>query len=232
MSDKRGPDTSPTETSTEEVFARISDAVFALDKEWRFTYLNGQAERLLQYDEDELLGTVVWDAFPEAVGSPFQQQYERAMETQEPVQFEASYPPLEGWFEVRAYPSETGLSVYFRDVTERVRQQKELQRRERALRRAYKILGDVDRSFSQQIEALLTVVRDVVGTDFATLSRVHEDAGTYIFETIDAPDDVGLEEGDSVPLEELPNCGHVVETEQTLVLKDVEAEAPELADLT
>ena len=232
MSDKRGPDASPTDISPEEVFARISDAVFALDDEWRFTYLNEQAECVLQRNEKDLLGTVVWDAFPEATESTFQHEYAHAMETQEPVKFEEFYSPLDAWFEVRAYPSETGLSVYFRDVTERVRQQKELRRHKRALRRTYEIIADTDQSFSQQIDALLRVVRDAVETDYATLSRVHEAADTYLFETVDVPDDVDLEAGDSVPLAELPNCANVVKTEQTLVLEDVEVQAPELADPT
>ncbi|RBI61568.1 hypothetical protein DMJ13_12735 [halophilic archaeon] len=107
-----------------------------------------------------------------------------------------------------------------------------LRSRERAMRRAYKIIADSDRSFSQQIEELLQVVREAIGTDYATVSRVHQDADQYIFETVDVPDDVDLQSGFTVPLAELPNCAHVVETEQTLVLEDVEAEAPELADPT
>ena len=108
----------------------------------------------------------------------------------------------------------------------------QLQARERAMRRAYEVIADPDRSLSEQIEALLSVVRKAIGTDYATLSRVHRDADRYVFETVDVPDGVDLRAGDSVPLSELPNCAHVVETERTLVLRDVEAEAPELADPT
>ncbi len=212
-----------------EVFARITDAVFALDEEWRFAYLNEQAERVLQRPEEELLGTVIWDAFPEAAGSTFQRKYERAMKTQEPVTFEEFYPPLDTWFEVHAYPSETGLSVYFRDITERISQRNQLQARERALRRAYEVIADSDRSFPQQVDALLKVVREEVGTDYATLSRVNNDAESYLFEMVVAPDDVDLQTGDTMPLE-ATNCERAVATEQTLVLNDIEADAPELAD--
>ena len=227
MSNRREPDASPTDTPTAEVLARITDAVFALDEEWRFTYLNEQAERVLQRDEDGLLGTVIWNAFPEAVDSTFQREYERAMATQEPVNFEEFYPPLNAWFDVHAYPSETGLSVYFRDVTERVRQQHELRTRERALRRAYGVIADHDRSFPQQIDALLEIVREVVGTDYATLSRIRGEE--YVFEAVDALDDATLHAGDRVPVT-ATICERVIETEGTLVLDDVEADAPELAD--
>ena len=96
----------------------ITDAFFTLDRDWRFTYLNREAENLLRRSRQELLGTVVWDEFPEARDSPFRREYEHAMTTGSPVQFEAYYPPLETWFVVHAYPSQEGLGVYFQDVTE------------------------------------------------------------------------------------------------------------------
>ena len=114
----------------DEVFERIDDAVFALDDDWRFTYVNTQAGQLLDRSVDDLVGESLWDRFPEAVGTTFQAAYERAMETQETVSFEEYYPPLDAWFEVWAYPSETGLSVHFRDVTERKEREAELERYE------------------------------------------------------------------------------------------------------
>ncbi|MFC7156444.1 PAS domain S-box protein [Halomarina halobia] len=118
------------ERELDEVFERIDDAFFALDTEWRFAYVNERAEHFLERTEAELLGNSVWEEFPEAVGSTFEEEYERAMGTQRSVSFEEYYPPLDGWFEVRAYPSETGLSVYFRDVTERKERERDLERYE------------------------------------------------------------------------------------------------------
>ena len=116
------------ERELDEVFDRIDDAFFALDDDWRFTYVNERAEAVLDRSRGELIGRSVWERFPEAVDSRFQDEYERARETGETVSFEAHYPPLERWFEVTAYPSETGLSVYFRDVTERKERERELER--------------------------------------------------------------------------------------------------------
>jgi PAS domain S-box-containing protein len=113
-----------------EVFTRVSEAVFAVDRDWRFTYVNDRAEGLLDRSEGELLGRDLWDVFPEAVGTRFQDAYEEAMATQESVTFEEYYPPMATWFEVQAYPSESGLSVYFRDVTERKERERELERYE------------------------------------------------------------------------------------------------------
>ncbi|WP_132058099.1 PAS domain S-box protein [Halorussus amylolyticus] len=118
------------ETELGEVFDRVTDAFFALDDDWTFTYVNDTAEELLWRTEAELVGKSVWDAFSDAVGTTFQDEYERAMETQEAVSFVEYFSPLSAWFEVRAYPSETGLSVYFRDVSERERRERELERYE------------------------------------------------------------------------------------------------------
>ncbi|MBX0324231.1 GAF domain-containing protein [Halomicroarcula sp. F13] len=110
-----------------EMVDRIDDAFFALDESWQFTQVNDRAATLLDSPADELVGERVWEVFPEAADSRFQTEYELAFETQESRSFEAYYPPLATWFEVTAYPSETGLSVYFRDVTDRRRRERELE---------------------------------------------------------------------------------------------------------
>ncbi|MGF1932919.1 MAG: GAF domain-containing protein [Nostoc sp. ChiQUE02] len=97
----------------------ITDGFFALDKKWRFTYINGQAERLLQKKQNELLGKNIWEVFPEIVDTTFHREYHRAILEQASVEFEEFYPPLNCWLQVHAYPAKDGLSVYFQDITER-----------------------------------------------------------------------------------------------------------------
>lgn len=108
-----------TRKQLEDTLLRISDAFFAVDTDWRFTYVNEHAEEMLGRSAAELLGENVWEEFPEAMTERFYDVYHRAMETQEAVTFEEHHAPLSTWFEVSAYPFEDGLSVYFRDVTER-----------------------------------------------------------------------------------------------------------------
>jgi PAS domain S-box-containing protein len=107
------------------VLESISDAFFTLDRQWRFTYVNHEAERQLRRPREQLLGRNIWEAFPEAVESESFQQYHRAMAESVPVAFEEFYPPLGKWFEVHAYPAQEGLSVYFQDIGERKRAEAE-----------------------------------------------------------------------------------------------------------
>lgn len=155
----------------------------------------------------------------------------RAVLGGEREQFELAYPcqatDEQRWFRLRAAPftraGERYVTVAHTEITAR-------KARDQALRDAYEISARTDWSFDQQVDALLELVRDVVGTQFGTLSRVHDDAGEYVFEAVTAPPNVDLAAGETTPLETLPNCRQVVETAETLVLRDVEAEAPDLAD--
>jgi len=111
------------------VLESMSSAFFQLDRAWRFAYVNSEAERLLGSTRVHLIGTSIWDAFPAAVGSTFEQHYRGAVASGEPVTFEAWYPPpLDAWYEVRAWPSPEGLAVYFVDITARRDAQEALDR--------------------------------------------------------------------------------------------------------
>ena len=97
----------------------ISDGFFTVDREWRYTYVNGQARKRMESQAGEkLLGRVMWDVFPQALGTPFEGGYRRAMSGEAGVAFEAAYEPWGAWISVNCYPTEEGLSVYFRDVTQ------------------------------------------------------------------------------------------------------------------
>jgi PAS domain S-box-containing protein len=97
----------------------MADAFVTLDGNWRFTFLNKRAEQILQRPRDELLGRKLSEEFPAVAGTKFGQEYRRALASHHPAAFEEFYEPLQCWLEVNAYPSEHGLGIYFRDVTDR-----------------------------------------------------------------------------------------------------------------
>lgn len=102
----------------------MSDAVLTIDRNWTATFMNGQAERMLRVSRDKVVGRNIWEMFPDARGSRFQKEYEAVVETQTPARFTEYFTPLDGWFDVHAYPTQDGLALYFRDVTaDRAREQ-------------------------------------------------------------------------------------------------------------
>ena len=116
------------EAELAEVLDRVDDGFFALDTDLRFTHVNDRAADFLRRSAGELLGEHIWDALEP--GPKAEVAFEDALETGESVSFAEYYDQLETWFEHRIYPSETGLSVYFRDVTERKQRERDLERYE------------------------------------------------------------------------------------------------------
>jgi PAS domain S-box-containing protein len=122
-----------------ETLENIGDAFFTLDRDWKFSYLNGRAELLLEKLRDQLVGRYIFEAFPEAIGTEFDIQYRRAIETGETVRFEQYFPPLLRTFRVNAHPTPSGLAVYFSDVSEERHREEQL----RLLNAAVARLNDI-----------------------------------------------------------------------------------------
>lgn len=146
--------TVPSESSVSavEILESIDDAFYALDEQWRFTYINGHAERFWRRRREDLLGLSLWDAFPGVVGTTSDSEFHRAIRDGRPVHFESRSVLADFWLEIHAYPRGAGLSVYFRDITER----KRAQDRERLLLEAGAAL-----SASLDARQLLQAVADV-----------------------------------------------------------------------
>ena len=122
-------------TRVTRVLEAMPAGFYSLDREWRFTHVNAEAERLLGHSRDELLGEVLWEAFPATVGQRLRgelPQGGRAAGSRS--SFDAYYPaPLDGWYELRAWPTPDGLSVYFLEVTDRRAAQERAERSARQL---------------------------------------------------------------------------------------------------
>ncbi|MCC5918153.1 MAG: PAS domain S-box protein [Cryomorphaceae bacterium] len=100
-----------------KILESIGEAFFAVDKNWIVTYWNKEAEKLVGKKRKEILGKNLWSEFPDALELEFGVQYHLALKTGTNVNFEEYYPAMQKWLEVSAYPSNEGLSVFFKDIT-------------------------------------------------------------------------------------------------------------------
>src|ERR671932_561645 len=118
-----------TEHKVATILENITDAFVAFDRDWRYTYVNRAAAKILHKTPEEVLGKHVWnEVFPELVGGIAYRELHRAVTEQVPVSWEEFGEPVQCWLEANAYPSAEGVAVYFRDITDRKQAEAERER--------------------------------------------------------------------------------------------------------
>lgn len=137
------------------IIERVNDGIVALDNDWRYTYVNARAARLLQRENtQDLIGKDIWTEYPEGVGQPFHQAYLEAYKTQQVIVFEEYYPPWAQWFENRVYPSKDGLTIYFTEITER-KKAEEVIRRSQKMDAIGQLTGGIAHDFNNLLGIIL-----------------------------------------------------------------------------
>jgi PAS domain S-box-containing protein len=107
----------------------MDEAFYALDEHWRFVFVNGRAAAFWGRSREELIGKSMLELFPHFSGSPSHAAHARAMSSRTLVETEAISTATGAPVSLRIYPDGDGISVYFRDVTDQRRLQKELETR-------------------------------------------------------------------------------------------------------
>src|SRR3954465_9285728 len=141
----------------ETILERITDACVAVYRRWRYVYANDRALarlaawRGMPITREDIIGRSVWELFPAARGTEAENRLRAAMGATEPVEFEMYFGPTDEWVEVHAYPSASGLSIYYPSSSARRRAggggREAQQQRQEAERR----LGDVRDAESSRI---------------------------------------------------------------------------------
>ncbi|MDP2124238.1 MAG: PAS domain S-box protein [Parvibaculum sp.] len=169
------------------ILESISDSFFTLDREWRFTYFNKEAERVLGRSAVDLLGKNIWEEFPPTPGRVIRNLCEKAVRENVKQSTETFYEPLGMWLSVTAYPSPEGLAFYFQDVTERRQMQDRLNQSQR-LEAVGQLTGGVAHDFNNLLTVIMgnaEILGERLGADsklhgFAEMTRVAAERGAEL----------------------------------------------------
>ncbi|MEG5036753.1 PAS domain S-box protein [Microcoleus sp. AT3-D2] len=146
------------------ILESITDAFIAVDLNWNYTYVNHQAIELLGRSKAELIGKKIWDIFPGGVDLQFYKMASKALAEKVTVEYEEFVPLWNKWLKMRFYPSDSGLSGYIQDITERKQTEAALQASEEKLRMLAEanlmgiIFGDVNGGIIEANDEFLRIV--------------------------------------------------------------------------
>lgn len=190
------------------ILESVTDGFVAVDRQWQFTYVNAQAERLLGTTRQALTGKVLWELFPGAVGSTTYDSFQRVLSQQVPVELEVFSQRNNGWLSLHAYPSEGGLAVFVRDITVRKRAEDSLRESEEKYRNLYETMapGVVYQDSTGRIISANPAAQRILGLSLDELQgrssadprwkAIHEDGSEFPGET--HPSSVALRTGREV----------------------------------
>jgi diguanylate cyclase (GGDEF)-like protein/PAS domain S-box-containing protein len=120
----------------------IGDAFFAVDREWRVIYANAKAASFVGADLGMSIGRPLLEISPALEGTVLLERYREAMASGQALSIEAHWQPSGTWIEVRAYPTDDGLSVYFHDINEKRLAAEALRKSEQRYRNLFQQAGD------------------------------------------------------------------------------------------
>lgn len=110
----------------DNILQSMGDAFVSLDYDWRYNYINDKALVLMGKAKEELLGKTIWECFPDIKGSIFDREYHKVMDKRVDATFETYYPSYDMWMEVRAYPHDGGISIFYTDISERKKTEQDI----------------------------------------------------------------------------------------------------------
>ena len=185
----------------ETVLAGISDAFSAVDFQWRYTFVNDRVAELAGVPKEKIVGRVIWEIFPDAVGGEFYRLAHQVMTTRQPAHGEIFYAPWGRWLDTRIYPTKDGIVIFRADITDQKKQEELAYEREAKLRESQERLqlateaadigtfdffpGTGELQFSQRSREMFGIPSDVTVTYETYLSALHPDDRHIVHETVE-----------------------------------------------
>ncbi|MFN4065674.1 MAG: EAL domain-containing protein [Thermosynechococcus sp.] len=172
-----------------DILESMPDHFFEVDRDFRIIYVNGNFCRLVSQSASQLLGQLLWEVFPDARNSVFEQECQRVMAAQVPCQFEMFCQSLNQWLAVRVFPTGRGLAVFSQNITLQVDSTTSLQRRQTQAELLHRLTLNIRRSLDLEtvLKTALEEVRQLLGVDRTLIFQFYADGrGEVVAESVAA----------------------------------------------
>ena len=222
-----------SETKYRELADSIDDVFFGLDTELRYTYWNKASEELTGISAQQALGKSLWDIFPGTRGTPLEDTYRQAIRTRQPQQFthQLTLKDKDCFFELNVYPTERGLSIFARDITERIKADHILQQRNQALgllnRAGQVFISTLD--LDQVLAAILEEVRGVLDVIACSAWLIDPATGELVCRQVTDPQGEQVHGWRLQPGQGL--AGWSAKTGQSLIVADAQSDPRHFQDI-
>jgi PAS domain S-box-containing protein len=217
----------------EHVLLEVNEQVFALDRDWRYVYVNDRVAQVFGLSKDQMLGRTIWELFPGSVGTVFEQQIRRASAEFTPVHFEYCYPPWKRWFELHVYPSVERLTFFVTEITDRKNAEATLQQSKERLAAelatmnrlhelTIRLFGAMD--LAAAMSEVLEPVLALLGTDMGDIQLYDDcsDSAKIVAQRGFTSEFMDYRQGSAAITE--PACARAVETGRRVIVEDVESD--------
>ncbi|MCG7335160.1 ATP-binding protein [Sporosarcina sp. ACRSM] len=154
MVEERTKELAAANEKVTNVIESITDGFFALNKEWKFVYINQHQYLPANRTREDVLGKNIWEVLPKSVGTVMYEEFHRAMTERIAIQFEAPSAYDDYWYEAMVYPYDEGICCLFKNVTEKRKYEEELKRLSNL-----DLIGQMAAGISHEIRNPMTTVR-------------------------------------------------------------------------
>ncbi|MBC7655250.1 MAG: PAS domain-containing protein, partial [Oligoflexus sp.] len=147
------------------ILESIGDAFFAVSKNWEISYFNKVAEGLFNIRKLDIINKTIWGNLFDKNETIFYPQFKVALETNNSVHFEAYHEKQDIWIEVSVYPSEVGLSIYLKDITERINYVKAIEKQNQNLKEISWMQSHVVRAPLARLMGLINIKNIIINEE-------------------------------------------------------------------
>jgi PAS domain S-box-containing protein len=216
---------------TQTILERITDAFVALDRGWRVSYVNELALQRIrartgrQLAREEVLGTNIWELLGDSADKNIYDKSREAVRTGRTLEFETYVVPGDEWLELHFYPSDSGVSIYVRDITERkqAKEQQESRLRQQAAVAELGLRALADGSLRRLMDEATTLVCRTLGVDYGKVDELLPGRQQLLVRA-----GAGLRDGIvgsvTMPTGQGSPSGYALMTGQPVIVEDMSAE--------